>query len=149
VRDSPGLLQKPLLGYVQIDLRCFKEHHLYEFWLPLSGPSVATKAEIHITLQFNPMNITRPIASRLPSLRVHLHKFSFYPGEVVRGVVVFNVGKTMPAQRVFLQLCVYLIYRCGQVVLLLRMLDTEFKRRSGISSFQMPLRRLSSRRYHY
>jgi hypothetical protein len=58
-------------------------------WLPLTG-----QGEIHVLHMFTPKILPKkadPV--RLPSFRLVLERSTYFPGEVVRGNVVFNVNR--------------------------------------------------------
>eukprot|EP01122_Echinamoeba_exundans_P017351 TRINITY_DN911_c2_g3_i1.p1 TRINITY_DN911_c2_g3~~TRINITY_DN911_c2_g3_i1.p1 ORF type:complete len:834 (-),score=165.31 TRINITY_DN911_c2_g3_i1:7-2508(-) len=107
--DSHRIFSDKLLGHIQFDMRPLSDYLLYDIWLPLIGPNEgetdpSKRSEIHIMAQFSPMRIHKIINVRLPPFRLQLQKSQYYPGEIVRGFLILNVGKPLSADQVFVRL---------------------------------------------
>lgn len=105
--DSHRIFSDKLLGHIQFDMRPLSDYLLYDIWLPLIGPNEADptrRSEIHIMAQFSPMKIHKIINVRLPPFRLQLQKSQYYPGEIVRGFLILNVGKPLSASQVLVRL---------------------------------------------
>jgi hypothetical protein len=107
--DSHRIFSDKLLGHIQFDMRPLSDYLLYDIWLPLIGPNEGEtdpnkRSEIHIMAQFSPMKIHKIINVRLPPFRLQMQKSQYYPGEIVRGFLILNVGKPLSADQVLVRL---------------------------------------------
>jgi hypothetical protein len=53
------------------------------------------------------MKIQKSINMKLPDFRVRMEKSDYYPGEIVRGLLVLNVGTPLSANQVYVKLFGY------------------------------------------
>ena len=61
-----------------------------DMWLPFD-----TQGEIHVFVQATPLTFSppKPKSVRLGSFRMNVERVVYFPGEVIRGAVIYNVGK--------------------------------------------------------
>jgi len=50
------------------------------------------------------MKINKPINTKLKPFRIHLEKTDYRPGDIVRGMLICNVGKPLSARQIFVRL---------------------------------------------
>jgi hypothetical protein len=90
------------LGTAQIKLNEINSGSFQDLWLPLD-----VKGEIHVFIFVAPYPtsmIPKPIETRLDALRIHLEKSSYYPGNTLRGCVVYSCQKAKKLHGLVLQL---------------------------------------------
>lgn len=79
-----------LLGNVNLTLSEFQQGVVADVWKPLD-----TKGELRVIIQFCPVIAPRAamMAERIPSLRIQLESTVYYPGQIVRGALVYGTNK--------------------------------------------------------
>ena len=76
------------LGTATLDPAAIAPNSAVDLWLPITG-----QGELHIFAQSTPLTARNPAkGTRLSTFRMILERTVFFPGEVVRGALVFNVG---------------------------------------------------------
>lgn len=94
------------LGFAELELPRMQPHRLYDVWLPLAGPA-ADCGQVHVQAQVTPMLVDKPKINKLPNFRFQLHQTDFFPGQVVAGLLVLNVGQPITATRISISLIGY------------------------------------------
>jgi hypothetical protein len=96
------LASNQLLGRFELDIRPFASNQVHDLWLQISKT-----ARLHVMFQFSestlPSEPKNHINLKLPDLRLVLDRTTVYPGEVVTGGVIFNVGNPLSIKDITLK----------------------------------------------
>lgn len=86
-----------MLGKVTLDLRNLQEGQLNEEWRALD-----TQGELRVRIHFCPAICAKAatMGMRLPNLRLQLENAVYYPGQTVRGALIYAVQKRKKVQAV-------------------------------------------------
>jgi hypothetical protein len=80
-----------LLGQTQLDISTAEPFKIYDEFVNLSATS-----KLHVAYQFQEVNVTANpklyLNQKLPAMRIILDKKDYYPGEVMNGLIVYNIG---------------------------------------------------------
>lgn len=85
---------KPI-GISEVDLSKLADHTVHDVWLPVVGAKTSAESQVHVLARYTPLNIAglKIKSSRLPSFRMQLERRTYFPGELIRGHVIYNVGE--------------------------------------------------------
>jgi hypothetical protein len=88
------LSDKPI-GLAEVELSKLADHTVHDIWLPVAGPKCHSDSAVHVLARYTPLNIAglKVKSSRLPSFRMQLERRTFFPGEMIRGQIIYNVGQ--------------------------------------------------------
>jgi hypothetical protein len=96
------LASNQLLGRFELDIRPFASNQVHDLWLQISKT-----ARLHVMFQFSeavlPSEPKNQINLKLPDLRLVLDRTTVYPGEMVTGGVIFNVGNPLSVKDITLK----------------------------------------------
>lgn len=82
------ILSNVSLGTATLDPSTIAPNTAIDLWLPITG-----QGELHIFAQSTPLTARNPAkATRLSTFRMILERTVYFPGETIRGALVFNVG---------------------------------------------------------
>jgi hypothetical protein len=101
VWNHRSLVSNQLLGRFELDVRPFASNQIHDLWLQISNT-----ARLHVLFRFQESVLPDPfkqINIKLPEFRLVLDRTTFYPGEVVTGTVMFNVGNPLSVNDISLQ----------------------------------------------
>lgn len=78
-----------------VELSKLSDHTVHDIWLPVTGPKCKPDSQIHVLARYTPLNIAglKVKSNRLPSFRMQLERRVYFPGELIRGHVIYNVGQ--------------------------------------------------------
>ena len=93
VFDWNRILSNVLLGTTKIDVGSFATETFQDLWLPLD-----TCGDVHIFCQVTPILVaptgaTEHMNIRLSQMRLQLESTAYYPGQVVRGALIYGLLK--------------------------------------------------------
>ena len=90
VLDWNRVMKNVPLGTTQLEVARVTPDVGLDMWLPLD-----TQGELHIFVQATTLALSPSKAKqlRLGSFRMNIERVVYYPGEAVRGAIIYNVGK--------------------------------------------------------
>lgn len=88
--DWNRILKNVPLGQATLEPSRVNTNVGLDMWLPFD-----TQGEVHIFVQATPLSFSPPKAKqlRLGSFRMNVERVVYFPGEIIRGAVIYNVGK--------------------------------------------------------
>ncbi|MDP2439764.1 MAG: hypothetical protein Q8P67_28775 [archaeon] len=102
-----GLIRH-VLGHIQLETGSLLPFHIYDLQLPVEQgiPVLVSNGEptLRCFVHFTPMAIPKPFSSRLPDFRIQIDTTRFFPGQVVSGLLILNVGAPYTAKTVHVTL---------------------------------------------
>jgi hypothetical protein len=91
VWDYVRIFSNVTLGTATLDPSTIAPNTAVDIWLPVTG--LNGQGEVHIFAQSTPLTARNPAkGTRLSTFRMILERKVYFPNEVVRGAMVFNVG---------------------------------------------------------
>ena len=91
VWDYVRIFSNVTLGTATLDPSTIAPNSAVDLWLPVTGQN--GQGELHIFAQSTPLTARNPAkGTRLSTFRMILERTVYFPGEVIRGALVFNVG---------------------------------------------------------
>lgn len=95
VKDHNTILSDKAIGVTEIELSKLSDNVVHDIWLPVKGSKTSDKSQVHFLARYAPINVAgiKFKSNRLPSFRMQLERRTYFPGELVRGHIIFNVGQ--------------------------------------------------------
>lgn len=102
VKDHHKFKADASLGHAALGCEMLPAGAKYDQWIKLQEG----KGDIHVIARFDPMStMPKQVFLRLPSFRIVIHRETYYPGEPLRGCVVYNVKRAREITSVRVNLC--------------------------------------------